>query len=229
MLPGKLWQKELLEEWKSRKGLFIRFFIPFLILVPLAAAPVPPSARATGIAMGILFIGIFGSATGLAQIRETRMLERLLVLPVPRSRLLLEYILANSAADGLQLSIPFTIVVLSGNPHFSLAPALPLSYISAIAASNAIGTAIPVFSGSSAEVHLASFIAVFAVLSVSTPFLPALYRIGQLLPFGGFTSELMSAWGGAQIPWYSPAITLTGAVFMVGVVAACAGRLKAME
>ncbi|MDD1717543.1 MAG: hypothetical protein LUO88_00575, partial [Methanoregulaceae archaeon] len=96
MLPGRFWQKELLEEWKSRKGLFIRFFVPFLILVPLAAGPVPLSARVTGIVTGILFIGVFGSAIGLARIRENRMLDRLLILPLPPSALLLEYILANA-------------------------------------------------------------------------------------------------------------------------------------
>ncbi len=227
MLPGRFWQKELLEEWKSKNGLFFRFFVPFLVLVPLAAAPVPLSARATGIVMGILFVGVFGSAIGLARIRENGTLERLLVLPVPTSGLLSEYILANSVADVLQLSVPFAIIVFSGNPDPYRALVLPISFVSAIVAANAIGTLIPVFSGSSAEVHLVSFVAVLAAIAVSTPLFPALYEIGQYLPFGSLAAGLAAAWGGSQVPWYIVAAAPVGACALVLAVAGCAGRLNA--
>ncbi len=229
MLPGRFWQKELLEEWKSRKGLFIRFFFPFLILVPLAAAPVPVPVRATGIILGILFIGVFGSAIGLARIRENGMLDRLLVLPLPPSGLLMEYILANAGADCLQLSVPFTIVVLSGSPDTQLAVALPLFFISAVVAANAIGTLIPVFSGSSADVHLASFIVVLALMAVSIPFMPALYAVGQFLPFGTLAAWLAAVWGVATVPWYAVAAAPAATAAIVLAVVLCAGHLKASD
>lgn len=229
MLPGRFWQKELLEEWKSRKGLIVRFTVPFLILAPLAAEPVPLPARATGLLMGILFIGIFGSAIGLARIRENRMLERLLVLPIPPSGLLLEYIFANSVADILQLFPPFVVVVVSGSPDPGPAIVLAALFVPAVVAANAIGTLIPLFSGASSEVHLASFIAVIAVVAVSTPFLPVSFSIGQFLPFGSLAAGLLSAWGGLPMPWYNVIAPVASAIALVFMVSACAGRLKASD
>ncbi|MDD1717522.1 MAG: hypothetical protein LUO88_00470, partial [Methanoregulaceae archaeon] len=136
---------------------------------------------------------------------------------------------ANAAADVFQLSVPFTIVVLSGSPDLSGAYLLPVCFVSAIVAANAIGTLIPVFSGSSAEVHLASFIAVLAVVAVSTPFMPVLYSIGQYLPFGALSAGLMSSWGGTPASWYILAAAPAGAIAIVLVVAGCAGHLKATD
>ncbi len=227
MLPGCLFEKELLEEWKSRKGLVIRLVLPLFVLAPLVFAP--PGPRASGFVIGVLFIGVFGSSIGLARIRESGMLERLIILPIPPSRLLVDYVLANSVADLLQLVVPFLVVLGSGSPDPLQSVVLPIFFVSAVIAANAIGTLIPLASGSSAEVHLASFVAVLAAFGISTPALPLVYTVGQFLPFGALSVGFQTVWNGSLPSWSTMVSAPVAAAAILGVVVLCAGRLKPFE
>ncbi len=100
MFPSRYWQKEFLEEIKSKKTLTINFYCHCSFE---SSCHIFDSLqhKAGGITAAVLFIGVFGSAVKLVRLRENRMLERQAVLPVPSAYIVCEYILINSFFDGL--------------------------------------------------------------------------------------------------------------------------------
>ncbi|HZD43128.1 MAG TPA: hypothetical protein VE134_03645, partial [Methanomicrobiales archaeon] len=111
MQPDSLWQKELLEETKGKRSLLFKFILPLLLLAPFTLPQVPLQVRVAGLTIAVLFIGVFGSSVRLSRIRESKMLERLGVLPLSPRRLTAEYLFASAIMDALQLALPFVLVV----------------------------------------------------------------------------------------------------------------------
>ncbi len=182
MLPTNFFLKEILEDLKGRRSLIFKFGLPMLLIAPLALLPVPQTIRASVISILILFLGVFGSAVGLAKLKESGLLERLIVTPVSKRSMMGQYILANSFMDSLQLGIP--LLLLSFQPTFPWSlPEFTIAFLSAILASNALGAVVAVASGSSGEVHLFATLTVLVVAVAS----------GLFMSFGGVLSEISSA------------------------------------
>jgi ABC-type multidrug transport system permease subunit len=199
MLPGRFWQKELLEDWKGGRALAIKFLLPLILLSPLAMRRVPAHVRAGGLAVAVLFTGTFGSAVGLVRLRDSQMLERLAVLPVSPAFLVADYILANALFDGLQLLAPLALITALGHPQPVGALWVLACYITALVAANAIGVLVALMAGSSGEVHLYAALTVLAVGGLSGLFMASLpgplRNVGAVLPFWHLSNALIYAWG----------------------------------
>ena len=96
MLPNALWQEEIIEECKSRRSLATKLLLPLILVGPLALAWVPPAMRSGGMALAVIFIGIFGSSIGIVGLRDSKMLERLAVLPLHPAVVVSNYIMGRS-------------------------------------------------------------------------------------------------------------------------------------
>jgi len=227
MLPSTLLQKELLEDLRGRKALVMKFLLPLVLLSPLLLERVPPHVRAGGMAVAVLFTGAFGSAVGLVQLRDSKMLERLAALPLSPSRLVSEYLLANALFDGVQLLAPLALIAFSGHPRLA-ALAWPLAcYVMALLAANALGVLVALVSGSSGEVHLYAALTVLLVGGLSgvfTPSMPGLLESLSLLsPFRHLADVLLYAWG--QTSPHLLALPLFSTLALLLVIALLAPRL----
>ncbi len=219
MLPSRYWQKEFLEEIKSKRTLTMKFLLPLLLLSPLAIFSIPYNIKAGGFTAAVLFIGVFGSAVKLVRLRENRMLERLAVLPIPSAYIVCEYILINSFFDGLQLLAP--LLIIYGLEHSQPIALLWIfaCYIAALLTANALGVLVTLISGTSGEVHLFAFLTVLVVGGLSGLFmilLPSpLREIGFIMPFRHLFDALLYGWGFSlpQVPFLGP---LMGIAWLVG-------------
>jgi hypothetical protein len=154
MLPGRLWQKEILANLRDRRALGMKLLLPLALLSPLMLERVPAHVRSGGLAVAVLFVGTFGSAVGLVRLRESRMLERLAVLPQSSARLLGEYMLAGVLFDGFQMLAPLVAVAILGGLATSRIPGLIACYLVALVTANALGVLAALVASSSGEVHL---------------------------------------------------------------------------
>ena len=131
--------KELLEDFRGRKALIIKFLFPLLLLVPIFLSSAPNYTKTDFVGVMVLFIGVFGAAVGLIRTKESKMLERLAVSPLNPGKLLMEYIFAKSVFAILQLLLPLVLLlVLNPIPILSLVPIFAF-YIVTILTANAIG------------------------------------------------------------------------------------------
>jgi hypothetical protein len=196
MMPDSFWKKELLEDLSNRKALALKFLIPVILLFPVILIPqVPLQVKATALPGALLFVGVFGSAIGLLKMRESGMGERLASLPLSRRSIVLQYVLANTLSDAVQLALPFIALVLISGTQISI-PLLLLSYASALVAANSLGALVASLSTSAGEGHLFSILAVMAMAALS-----------GIIPAGGIF-ESMSAFS----PIHSLYLVLIGTV-----------------
>jgi hypothetical protein len=206
MRPDTLWQKELIEETKSIRTLSIKLLLSFILISPLAIVQVPPHISANGLAIAVIFLGVFGSSVGIVGWRDTKMLERLALLPYPPFRIISDYILANSFLEGLQLVLPFILILFSRHIDPVNILWVIVSLLAALVAANSLGVIIALISKSSGEVHLFAFLGVLLVSGLSgllggTNIWP-LSTIGPIWPFWQLSNSLLFAWGlsDLQIP-----------------------------
>ncbi len=200
MLPGRLWQEEIVANLRGRKALAIKVLLPLILLSPLMLDRVPAHVRSVGLAGAVLFVGTFGSAVGLVRLREDKMLERLAVLPQSSARLLGEYILAGVLFDGFQMLVPLVAVAILGGPAPLRIPGLVACYLVAVVTANALGALAALVASSSGEVHLYAALIVLVVGGLSAGDLAAsvpgpLEALGSLLPFHHLSGALLYAWG----------------------------------
>jgi len=199
MRPDTLWQKELIEETKSIRTLSIKLLLSFILISPLAIMQVPPHISANGLAIALIFLGVFGSSVGIVGWRDTKMLERLALLPYPPFRTISDYILANSFLEGLQLAVPFILILFSRHVGPVNILWVIACLLAALVAANSLGVIVALISKSSGEVHLFAFLAVLLVSGLSgllggTNIWP-LSVIGPIWPFWQFSNSLLFAWG----------------------------------
>ncbi len=182
MRPDSIFQKELLEDIRDRRRLFLKFALPAALLLPLILADIPISLQAAGITVAVIFSGAFGSSIGLVRIREGGMLERITMLPLSPRRLITEYILANALLDGVEIAIPLAAFLFIHPPAPEGVIFVVISFASAVVAANALGVLVAAVPGSSGEGHLYAIITVMAAIALSGLITPAPYVQG-LLPF----------------------------------------------
>ncbi|HOI12428.1 MAG TPA: hypothetical protein PLG75_01140 [Methanoculleus sp.] len=213
MHPDSFFRKEILEDLRNRRGLFMKFALPAALLLPLILVDAPVSLQAAGITVAVIFSGVFGSSIGLVRIRESGMLDRMAVLPVSPRRLTAGYILANALLDGAQIAVPLAAFLLVHPPAAEGVLFAVVSFASAVVAANALGVLVAVAPGSSGEGHLYAVITVMAAIALSGLVAPAPYAQG-LLPFWYLYAALLAAPGAFVL---SPllAALLLGAVLAV--------------
>ncbi len=196
---------------RGRRAFLLKFLLPLLLLAPLALATVPDSMKAFGFSAAVLFIGVFGSSVRLIHLRESRMLERMAVLPIPPQRVAAEYVLASAFQDGMQLLLPLVLLLALGGSSLLATALVLLIYPAALLGANALGVLVASLSASAAEGHL------FAILSVLGAALLSGFTMsasggGGLLPFGPLATALQPtlapAPGGVVLAWVSAAVLL---------------------
>jgi hypothetical protein len=222
--PHRFWQKELLEASRGRRAVALKFLLPLILLAPLALGAVPASMKAIGFSVAVLFIGVFGSSVRLIHLRDSRMLERMAVLPVPPHVLAGEYILASSFLDGVQLLVPLVLLIATGGYSISSATMILLAYPAALIGANALGVFVAALSASAAEGHLFAVLSVIgaAGLSGAVPGVDAGWS-SWLLPFGPFGATLLTSAGVVSLAAVPIAWLSAGAV--LGLVLAVSSRL----
>ena len=200
MLPGRLWQIEIIEDIRNKKSLILKFLLPLLFLSPLMTARFPENLKAMCFSLAVLFTGTFGSAVGLVRLRENKLLERLAVLPKSRSILVSDYILSNAIFDMLQMLAPLAVITFFGGPQPLRILLVFLCFIAAILSANALGVVVSLFAGSSGEVHLYAVLAVIFMGGLSGLFMlpihDSLKVVTAILPFRQLADTLIYAWGG---------------------------------
>ncbi len=229
MLPDHLWQEEVLEDWKGGRSLLMKFLLPIVILSPLLLPGVPVTVRSALLSVMILFIGTFGAAVGLIRLSESKMLERVAILPISAPRLTTDYIMANASLDGLQLLIPLALITALGHPQFAALPWIAIYFVVALVVANTIGVLVALVSRSSEEVHLFATITILIVggaslAAIMTPSRSAtLQLLGALSPFTGLANGLLYAWN--VIPSIPTIVPILSSVLLFGVALIFSHRL----
>lgn len=199
MMPDNLLRKELMEDFRSRKALALKFLIPALLLLPpILVSAIPPGMKASILPLSLLFVGVFGSSIGLLKTRESGMGERLSSLPVPSYSMVAQYILANAFSDGLQLALPFAAFVFLTAPPVDM-PLLLIAYVSVLVAANSLGALVALLADSAGEGHLYSVLMVMAVGLLSGVFMDGgiIGLLSALSPLRSLHSALL---GGSASP-----------------------------
>lgn len=204
-----------MEDCRSKKALAMKFLLPLLLLSPLALGHVPDHIKAWILSMAVLFTGTFGSAVGLAQIGESKMLEKLAVMPVSPRRIIADYMMASMLMDGLQLMVPFVLVAGLTASHL---PAAMACYVAALVASSALGVIVAVMAGSSAGVHLYAALAVLVSGALSSPIVTyePLRYLNMAWPFWQLSNALVGAGSGPQA---ALALISAGSLFYLAMIA----------
>jgi ABC-type transport system involved in cytochrome c biogenesis permease component len=197
--PRSIFMMEIAEDFGNRKGILLKFLVPFIILVPLGFLDLPFDVLAGIIVFIVLFNGTLGSSIGLTRMKEDAFLDRLLATPLNRRSIVAQYIMANTLMDFLQVAIPLVIVLLLRPVDLIYIPAIFILLASAAVAASSIGTGVAVLSKGMGDVHLTSIVAVGGLALVSGLFAPESFGEGIFWPspFYGLDEALRSGWMGA--------------------------------
>jgi hypothetical protein len=216
MLPDALWQEELLDEYKSRRSLITKMLLPLILVGPLSLGFVPPAVRSGGTAMVVIFMGIFGSSIGITGWKDSKMIERLALLPVRPAAIVSDYILARSLFVGVQLALPMVLILYAGRSGSISAPWIMLCFIAALVSASAMGVLVSLAARSSGEVHLYAFLAVIIVAGISGifPGTGSMEWASQISPFWQLSNTMLSSWGASEL--HMPALSIvSGAVILL--------------
>ncbi len=225
MLPSALWQEELLEEFKSRRSLATKLLLPLIFVAPLAIASVPSAMKSGGMALAVIFIGIFGSSIGIAGWRDSKMLERLAVLPISPADIVFDYILARSLFVGVQLALPLSLILLVSQFRPVAVLWILLCYTAALVSASALGVLVALAARSSGEVHLYAFLTVIAAAGLSGlfPGMGPMSLARQVSPFWQLSNALLFSWGASEL--YMPALAFISAAVILLAALHMASRL----
>lgn len=219
MLPDALWQEEIIEELKSRRSLATKLLLPLILVGPLALAWVPPAMRSGGMSLAVIFIGIFGSSIGIAGMRDSKMIERLAVLPLHPAAIISNFILGRSIFMGVQMALPLALITLAGSSG-QISPVsvswVSLCYIAALVSASAIGTVVALIARSSGEVHLYAFLAVIAVAGLSgvIPGTDSIISLRVISPFWQLSNALLFSWGESDLQMPAVALISTAIILL---------------
>jgi hypothetical protein len=226
MLPGTIWQRELVEFAQRRRALAIKLAFPLLFGIPLVSAA-PPVYAAITLTMLFAIIGSLGAGAVLSRERLSGLSLRYRTLPVTPGRLLIERLSTSALIDLLQVTPVLLLIALRHPAEFAWWPALLLSTAAVLLIGNLMGAVASTLSDSPGEVMLYVFIALLPLLYLSGVFTPltqpGLLVVSRLLPFSYLHESLLGALGGQPNlpPWET---MLGGFGFLVGA-AGLTGRL----
>lgn len=201
MQPDGLIKKEILEDLQNKRSLVIKIILPLLLISPIAFSKMDVSVKAGVVLSFVIFFGVFGSSVGFVRLKETKMMERMAVLPIRYWKLTLDYIAANTILDVGQIVLPFIFIIF--NARLS-AKDLVLSVVALLASvfvANTLGMLVGFLAKTSGEVHLYSIISVLltVLLSGAISFIPIPTVITWLFPFDVFFLTFIGKGGNAAV------------------------------
>ncbi|MDQ6713975.1 MAG: ABC transporter permease [Candidatus Dormibacteraeota bacterium] len=218
MLPGTIWQRELVEFAQRRRALVIKLAFPLVFGIPLVIAA-PPLYAAVSLTMLIAIIGALGAGAVLSRERQSGLTVRYRTLPVSPGRLLTERLATSALIDLLQVTPVLLLIALRHPSQFAWWAALVLSTAAVLLIGNVMGAVASTLSDSPGEVMLYVFIPLLPLLYLSGVFnpltQPLLLAVSRLLPFSYLHESLLGALGGQPnlLAWES---LLGGFGFLVG-------------
>ncbi|WP_320129847.1 ABC transporter permease [uncultured Sphaerochaeta sp.] len=188
MQPDGLIKKEILEDLQNKRSLAIKIILPLLLISPIAFSKTDVLVKA-GVILGfVIFFGIFGSSVGFVRLKETKMMERMAVLPIPYWRLTLDYIVANTILDVGQIVLPFILIVFNARLSMKDLALSVVALLASVLVANTLGVLVGFLAKTSGEVHLYSIISVLltVLLSGAISFIPIPTVITWFFPFDEF-------------------------------------------
>ncbi|MEJ2249860.1 MAG: hypothetical protein P8Y70_04345 [Candidatus Lokiarchaeota archaeon] len=231
MHPNSFWKKELIETLKYKKTLVIKIILPLILSIPLLIPGIPFDVKSNLFTLIIIFISTFGSAVGLIQLKENKIIERLKVLPTSEYRLIFEYLFINSLMDCVKLGIPIAILLVYNLGNLQILPMfwVLLNFIISITFANALGIIVAILAKTSGEGHLYSIIMVLGIsflsglFFISLPFSNLLYTF---IPFHFLAISLIGFWKGILNLSFFPFIALILIFILIFVISPKLYRLE---
>ncbi len=188
--PDDLFRIEIMEDLRGRRSLLLKIALPIILVLPLTLKGVPESLRLAGLPLIALFLGVLGASVGLTRWRERGILPRLAMLPTSRRRMLLQFVAANAAMDGVQMTTPSLVVLASFSPPAGAVLLVAVAMAACVVLSNCVGVLVSVAAGGSGEVHLLSALCVLGIAGISGLFsssmasAPVIGEVSKALPLG---------------------------------------------
>ncbi len=173
MMHGNVFRLQLTADFGNRRRIFLRIGVSLLLALPFILVGIPARAQATGIVMVVLFTGFFGAAVGYARLRADLRFTRLTLLPISRSVLWLDLILASALSRLVPVMVVLAgFIIVNGQ---GITTAFLISVLGLLCASMVLLTILGMCAGrlarSNGEVHLlgALICMVVAFISGITP------------------------------------------------------------
>lgn len=188
MRADSLFWIELIEDTRKRRSLALKFILPVILVLPFTLDQVSSTVRHSGLPLIVLFLGILGSSVGLSNLKDRGLLERLSTLPVSHTRMVRDYLLANSVMDALQVVAPSMILLVAFELDAETIALTGIGVALCIIFANGFGVLMAAAAGSSGEVHLYSAVCVLGIAGLSGLFFAhgtgAMDIVAAGLPFG---------------------------------------------
>jgi hypothetical protein len=167
---SSFWQKELAEFWRNKKLLVIKLIFPLVMTIPLFIIKAPTVFLSTVISSLIVALGIFNAGTSIAKDKSNGVLQRIIVTPLPKEKIILDEIFANSVIEFVQF-LPILVLLITEMPFFSLP--VVVAFLLTIIFANTLGIlSSRVFSSSSEIRLLVLILIIFPLLVLSGVIVP---------------------------------------------------------
>jgi ABC-type multidrug transport system permease subunit len=204
MRPANLFQVEMAVLAAGTRGLLTKLGLSLLLGLPFVLFAMPLPVRLAGLTAILTFSSFFGAAVGIVRRRTEGQLQRLALLPLRRSTVLLDLLLSFAVLDAAQLGILLALF-LAIHAQDPTAWTLVLAagrLLQAVVLLNALGLGLGLSLRSNPEVHLFGALAAGVLLALSGQ-IPVPARVRPLLvpiarwnPVSRFAASLGEAAGG---------------------------------
>jgi hypothetical protein len=194
--------------------------LPLILTLPLMIPTIPLNMKTSIFTLIIVFISVFGTAVSLIQLKESKMIERIAVLPLTSTKFTFNYLFANLVMDCMKMGIPLTLLLIMNLSAFQILSFswVLINFIISILFANCLGIIVAIGANSSGEGHLYSIIMVLGISSISGifffPMPDFLNLISLFIPFKYFSNSLALFWNGFFSFSIIPIITL---IVIVGI------------
>ena len=185
MYPNKFWKIEFTELINNKKNFITKLALPLILMSPLVIPEIPFNIKASIFTLIIIFISTFSSAVSLTQLKESKIIERIAMLPISDHKFIFEYIIASSFIDFIKFVIPFTLLLVFNLKNFQLLTFfwVLITFIISIIFANCLGIIVALLANTAAEVHLYSIIMVLGISFISGIFFNSFPFFLSFLPF----------------------------------------------
>jgi hypothetical protein len=173
MMPGNLFRLELAAAFADRRRIALRISVSALLALPFILVDMSARAQAAGIVIVILFTSFFGAAVGHAKLRADLRFDRLTLLPIRRSLLWLDLVLASALARLVPTTVVLAGYVLINGKNLTSRAVVVLFglFCGSVILLTLLGIGIGRIARSNGEVHLFGALAavILACISGVTP------------------------------------------------------------
>ena len=205
MRPANLFQVEMAVLAAGTRGLLTKLGLSLLLGLPFVLFAMPLRVRLAGLAAILTFTSFFGAAVGIVRRRTEGQLQRLALLPVRPSAVLLDLLLSFAVLDAAQLGLLLALfLAIHAQDPTALGVVLAAGrMLQAVILLNALGLALGLSLRSNPEVHLFGALAAGVLLALSgqipvpEKIRPLLEPIARWNPVSRFTVALAQMTGGS--------------------------------